>query len=646
LQVTNPGNAMQLHRMLQGWNDTDSWNSLASGIQANNVEAASAADATTGLVGTGLLTIDVTASLTAWVGDPAANLGWALLPTGTNAVDYFSAEGTTPPRLVVEFNGACSSHAPQASNDSYALQEDTPLNIPVDGVLTNDTDADSDPLTAILVAGPTSAQSFSLNSDGSFNYTPLANFSGGDSFTYQANDGTENSNLATVTITVNEINDAPVAMDDAYSLDQDTSLNVPAAGVLTNDSDVEGDLLTTSLVSGASNGTVVLNSDGSFTYTPTPGFVGTDSFTYQADDAADLSNVATVSIDVLESAESTFTFTDWGSVEFNQLDAISVAGESWYRIESTSNGYLTAEGLFDSAGGQINLELYDSNLQLVDAGNAVNGTSRVDAYVASGDEFFLKAVGSNSDVDFRLTNLVSVSGTTINVSGTAGDDAFVFTAGDTHIVSVNDVSYDFVANSISDVNFNGGVGTDTISITGTSQYEVATLRFGSATVTGSGFSVDAQNVEDAEFFGLGGDDRAYMYDSAGNDVFTVGPRQGVMQGEGFEGRVDDVYRIYAYGSAGYDQIYFQDSTGNDIYWSNSELAKLYGSNFHNLAENFDRSYAYASEGADKAYFFDSAGNDYYWADPNVSKAYGTGFHNRAEGFSKTYAYSTGGQDKA
>ncbi len=103
LEVTDSGDSIQLHRMLQGWNDTDSWNSLASGIQADDVQATTAADATTGSVGGGLLTLDVTTSLTAWIADPAANLGWAVLPTGSNGVDYFAAEGATPPRLIVEF---------------------------------------------------------------------------------------------------------------------------------------------------------------------------------------------------------------------------------------------------------------------------------------------------------------------------------------------------------------------------------------------------------------------------------------------------------------------------------------------------------------------------------------------------------------
>lgn len=74
-------------------------------------------------------------------------------------------------------------------------------------------------------------------------------------------------------------NDAPAAAGDAYSTDEYTALIVPAAGVLANDSDGEGDPLTAALVSGPDNGLLAFNSDGSFTYTPDPDFTGTDSFT-------------------------------------------------------------------------------------------------------------------------------------------------------------------------------------------------------------------------------------------------------------------------------------------------------------------------------------------------------------------------------
>jgi hypothetical protein len=91
----------------------------------------------------------------------------------------------------------------------------------------------------------------------------------------------------------------PVAVDDSYSTDQDTTLNIAAPGVLGNDSDADGDPMTAVLVDGVSNGTLALNSNGSFDYTPNTGFSGSDSFSYQAqDDKSELSNDATVLITV------------------------------------------------------------------------------------------------------------------------------------------------------------------------------------------------------------------------------------------------------------------------------------------------------------------------------------------------------------
>ena len=96
-------------------------------------------------------------------------------------------------------------------DDTYVINEDTTLDTgTIAGVLGNDIDPDGDPLMAVQVGpDPANAQSFTFNPDGSFSYTPVANFSGVDTFTYQANDGTSNSNLVTVTIVVNPVNDAP-----------------------------------------------------------------------------------------------------------------------------------------------------------------------------------------------------------------------------------------------------------------------------------------------------------------------------------------------------------------------------------------------------------------------------------------------------
>ena len=106
-----------------------------------------------------------------------------------------------------------------------------------------------------------------------------------DTFTYKANDGTLDSNVATVTITVKGVNDKPVAVDDVYSTDEDTTLTVVAAdGVLKNDSDIDSGTLTAILVVGPTHGALTLNADGSLSYVPDANFNGTDTFTYKAND--------------------------------------------------------------------------------------------------------------------------------------------------------------------------------------------------------------------------------------------------------------------------------------------------------------------------------------------------------------------------
>ena len=187
--------------------------------------------------------------------------------------------------------------APVAVDDSYSTDEDTALTITAPGVLGNDTDTEGNPLTAVKVSDP-SHGSLTLNADGSFTYTPTADYNGPDSFTYKADDGTDYSNIATVSITVNPVNDAPVAVDDSYSTDEDTALTIAAPGVLTNDTDTEGNPLTAVKVSDPSHGSLTLNADGSFTYTPTANYNGPDSFTYKANDGLADSNTATVSITV------------------------------------------------------------------------------------------------------------------------------------------------------------------------------------------------------------------------------------------------------------------------------------------------------------------------------------------------------------
>lgn len=186
---------------------------------------------------------------------------------------------------------------PTAVEDSYGLDEDMALDVAAPGVLANDADPQGQPLSAVVLTGPTSG-SLSLRPDGSFTYTPNPNFNGSDSFTYTASDGVADSAPATVAITVKAVNDAPVALDDGYVVEEDASLTVAAPGVTGNDADVDGDAFAAVLVSAPAHGAVSLSADGSFTYSPEGNFNGVDRFTYRATDGAAESAVATVAVTV------------------------------------------------------------------------------------------------------------------------------------------------------------------------------------------------------------------------------------------------------------------------------------------------------------------------------------------------------------
>jgi VCBS repeat-containing protein len=186
---------------------------------------------------------------------------------------------------------------PVAHDDAYAADQGTPLNVAAPGVLGNDTDANGNPLTASIVANATNGN-VTLNSDGSFTYTPNTGFHGTDTFTYKASDGTQDSNLATATIAVGQVNQPPSAVNDAYSTRKNRTLIVGRPGVLANDSDPEGAALTAVLVRRPTRGILLLSPHGSFVYLPRPGFVGRDTFTYKASDGARSSGVTTVTIDV------------------------------------------------------------------------------------------------------------------------------------------------------------------------------------------------------------------------------------------------------------------------------------------------------------------------------------------------------------
>jgi FtsP/CotA-like multicopper oxidase with cupredoxin domain len=255
----------------------------------------------------------------AYAGDPATTASWLSGPShgtvnlaGTGGFTYtpnpnyngtdsftYQAVNSSGQSLPASVSLTISpvNDAPVAADNAYSVASGETLTVAAPGVLGNDSDVDGDTLTAV---NPSALAGLTLNPNGGFSYNAPAT-AGEVSFTYQASDGTLTSDPATVVITVTAAapNAAPVAADNAYSVTAGETLTVAAPGVLGNDSDVDGDTLSAVLAAGPASGSLTLNGDGSFSYTPNAGFDGADSFTYQASDGTLTSAPATVTITVL-----------------------------------------------------------------------------------------------------------------------------------------------------------------------------------------------------------------------------------------------------------------------------------------------------------------------------------------------------------
>ena len=155
--------------------------------------------------------------------------------------------------------------APTAGDDGIATNEDTAVTIPVVALLANDTDIDGDALTITSVQGAVNGSVSLVGGDVVF--TPAVNYAGPASFTYTVSDGNGGTSTAAVNVTVNPVNDAPVANADAVSTNEDAAVTIPVATLLANDSDIDGDTLTITSVQGAVNGSVSLVG-GDVVFTP------------------------------------------------------------------------------------------------------------------------------------------------------------------------------------------------------------------------------------------------------------------------------------------------------------------------------------------------------------------------------------------
>ena len=223
---------------------------------------------------------------------PALNRGFA---GTTSRSDYYGTlrpQGSAPDLGAFEYPSSPTNHAPVAAAQSASTNEDV-----AKPIILVAADADGDALTYTIVASP--AHGTLTGSGASRTYTPTANYSGADSFTFKANDGTVDSNTVTVLLTVTAVNDVPVAMPQTLTTPRNTIKIITLGGT-----DIEGSALTYAIVTNPAHGTLS-GSGASRTYTPTTAYSGADSFTFTVNDGTATSIAVTVSITVSPTIDGT-----------------------------------------------------------------------------------------------------------------------------------------------------------------------------------------------------------------------------------------------------------------------------------------------------------------------------------------------------
>jgi len=280
----------------------------------------------------GALTINADGSFTY-----TANSGFS----GTDSFQYTANSGgvTANATAYIDVN-------PTAGSPSYSTAANTALNVASGiGAVAH---SDGSSLTVTNHTSPSHGV-VTINADGSFLYTPTNGYSGPDSFGFTVTDSSAQTASGTITINV-----TPVSAADAYSTSFNTQLVVnSASGVLNND---VGSGLTATQLTGPTHGVLVLNSDGSFTYTPTNGYHGTDSFTYTATDSHSQTDTATVNITVNPAAVPVANDQSYSgpyNTDIIETAPGAMTGDTGYQITVTAHSHPTHGTVSIAADGSF-----------------------------------------------------------------------------------------------------------------------------------------------------------------------------------------------------------------------------------------------------------------------------------------------------
>ena len=484
-----------------------------------------------------------------------------------------------------------------------------------------------------------------LNENNKLVYTPNANYNGVDSFTYTLSDGNGGTITKTVNLTVNSVNDLPIATVEVGNLNEDSSLTI---NVLEEASDVDGDTLVISEFTQGANGTIILNGENKIIYTPNANYNGVDSFTYTLSDGNGGTVTKTVNLTVNSVNDSpTATLTSASVYEGDSVILDVLANSS-----DVDGDVLTIDSFAQASNGIITLN--EENQLIYTPNTSYYGTDSFTYTLSDG-----KGGIVNQTVDLTVNPLpVNIIGGSENdilignhkdniIIGGLGSDSLVGGSGnDTYIFNPGDGNDIITDSSGTDsIQFGQGITKDNIifSNSGDDLIISFTDTADSIRITpqqienfifadGSGYtSNEVLDIASRSVFGtqnqdtlIGTESDNYIYGQAGNDSISAGAGNDTIYGGDGNDSIDtNSGNDYIYAGAGNDMIveqasdsilysYIDGEDGNDTIYSGIGSDTVYGGS----GDDYIR-----DAGGDNNYFYGGAGNDLIFASQGANNNY-------------------------
>ncbi len=433
-----------------------------------------------------------------WTFNPAANFN------GSVVVSFTTTDGLANVNKSATVMVAAVNDAPILGNVTLNTNEDQTIVISAQDLLSSATDLEGNTLT---ITNVTSTQGVLVNNfDGTWSYTPPANFNGVVSLRYTVSDGSLLSSKDAI-VNVGAVNDAPVAQAYSVNMDENTAIVISAAQIISYVADVDGDNLSISNLS-AAQGTLVNNGNGTWSFTPPSNFNGNLQLNYTVSDGL-ISVQQSINVAVQNVSDSglQFVLNDTNVENPNYVNP----NVNYVLDDPTQN--------FTLQGSQMDTDYISSNVrvQVKDYGEA---NDRLDL-----NQGEVKNVLAHSDTNANV-DLIDFIRADVNLGGNGDSDVWIKDAQRGDIVTGSgddDIKIEVQGDqdNLSDkFDINSGAGDDKIDIMGSDVNSIFDIQMGS----GDNFLSLQGKYGSADIFGGGGDDQIYA--GIGNDVYHFGEGQG------------------------------------------------------------------------------------------------------------------------